>query len=93
MAWSTRMRLIDIALEPREDSEKVTLTVAGLLEDVAKAYADPLLPQTQSRPRLVGKSHPAAQLVGIGCIWIPYRAPTVCNRSNSGGCPVGGGSS
>lgn len=29
------MRLIDIALEPREDSEKVTLTVAGLLEDVA----------------------------------------------------------
>lgn len=35
MAWSTRMRLIDIALEPREDSEKVTLTVAGLLEDVA----------------------------------------------------------
>ncbi|GAA4858714.1 hypothetical protein [Saccharopolyspora cebuensis] len=31
----TRVRLIDLALEPGEDTEKVTLTVAGLLDDVA----------------------------------------------------------
>ncbi|MEU5847430.1 hypothetical protein [Saccharopolyspora shandongensis] len=31
----TRMRLIDLAFEPGEDTEKVTITVTGLLDDVA----------------------------------------------------------